>query len=145
MASPRLKLAHIHLKVRDLERSVAFYTTFLGLRITERVGKAYAFLSTGDAHHEVALQQVGAGAPTPPAYAVGLYHAAFEVPDRESLVRVYDTLREAGVAVLPSDHLVSWAIYFNDPDGNGLEVFWDTRRQPTGRATWNGENRPLRL
>lgn len=145
MAAPSLKLAHIHLKVRDLERAVAFYTVLLGFKVSERVGKSYAFLSMSDAHHDVALQQVGAGAPAPPSHGVGLYHAAFEVPDRESLVRLYDKLREAGVSVVPSDHLVSWAIYFNDPDGNGLEVFWDTRDQPTGRSSWNGENRPLRL
>jgi len=137
------KIGHAHLKVRDLDRSVAFYTRFLALRETERVGNIYAFLAGGAYHHEIALQRVGPDAPSPPARGTGLYHVAFEVPDRRSFAEAYRALTEEGIAVAPVDHYISWALYFDDPDGNGLEIYWDTRREPGGRQLWRGENAPL--
>jgi catechol 2,3-dioxygenase len=137
------RIGHAHLKVRDLERSIAFYTDFLALRLTERVGDSYAFLTSGDTHHEIALQNVGPDAPQPPAAGTGLYHVAFEVASRAAFAAVYRALTEAGVSVATVDHLISWAMYFDDPDGNGLEVYWDTRREPGGRELWRGENRSL--
>ncbi len=118
----KTKLGHAHLKVRDLDRAIDFYTRFLGLRLVERVGNAYAFLTGGDVHHEIALQNVGTNAPEPPAHGTGLYHVAFEVPDRTSFARTYQALVDAGVPVATVDHLISWAMYFDDPDGNGLEI-----------------------
>src|SRR5260370_7230675 len=78
------KIGHAHLKVRDLGRSVAFYSRYLALHETERVGDAFAFLTGGAFHHEIALQRVGMGAPQPPANATGPSHVPFEVPDRRS-------------------------------------------------------------
>jgi catechol 2,3-dioxygenase len=137
------KIGHAHLKVRDLDRSIAFYTRFLGLHETERLGNAYAFLTGGAFHHEIALQNVGAAAPQPPARGTGLYHVAFEVPDKRSFAEAYRALTRAGVSVAAVDHFISWAMYFDDPDGNGLEIYWDTRTEPNGRQLWRGENAPL--
>lgn len=142
-ANYHTKLGHAHLKVRDLVRSVAFYTRFLELHVTEQVGNHYVFLTGGSVHHEIALQRVGEGALSPPAHATGLYHVAFEVPDKRSFALAYTALIEAGISVAAVDHYISWAMYFDDPDGNGLEIYWDTRHEPTGRALWAGENAPL--
>jgi catechol 2,3-dioxygenase len=137
------KLGHAHLKVRDLDCATAFYIRFLGLRVVERVGERYVFLSRSDVHHEIALQNVGPQAPQPPMHGTGLYHVAFEVPDRRSFAAAYRHLTEAGVEVALVDHLISWAMYFTDPDGNGLEIYWDTRREPCGQVLWRGRNVPL--
>ncbi len=139
----RTTLGHAHLKVRDLQRAVDFYTRFFNLKVTEMLPGHFAFLSGRAVHHEIALQQVGAQAPSPPPYGTGLYHIAFEVPDKKSFALAYKNLTDAGILVAPVDHLISWAIYFDDPDGNGLEIYVDTRREPTGRELWHGENKPL--
>lgn len=143
MANYKTKIGHAHLKVRDLDRSIAFYTRFFDLKLVERVGDHYAFLSGGDRqgrHHEIALQGVGSNAPSPERHGIGLYHVAFEVPDRRSFALAYKALVDAGVAVGPVDHLISWAMYFDDPDGNGLEIYWDTRDEPGGEKLWRGVN-----
>ncbi len=137
------KIGHAHLKVRDLQRSIDFYTRFLGLHVTEQVEDAYAFLTGGTFHHEIALQNVGANAPHPPAHGTGLYHVAFEVPDKRSFAAAYRALTDAGITVATVDHYISWAMYFDDPDGNGLEIYWDTRSESGGRQLWRGENAPL--
>jgi catechol 2,3-dioxygenase len=139
----QLKIGHAHLKVRELDRSIAFYQQHLGLRLIERVGDHYAFLSGGAFHHEIALQHVGMNAPQPPAHGTGLYHVAFEAPDRRAFAAVYRDLRQSDVAVALVDHYISWAMYFDDPDGNGLEIYWDTRGEPNGRPLWAGDNAPL--
>lgn len=131
------------MKVRNLERAIDFYTRFLGMHETERVGSQYAFLTSGPFHHEMALQQMGEDAPQPPAHGTGLYHVAFEVPDRRSFAAAYRALVEGGIAVAPVDHYISWAMYFDDPDGNGLEIYCDSRNMPDGRPLWRGENAPL--
>ncbi len=138
-----MKIGHVHLKIRNLEQSVAFYQKYLGLKLTERLGDALAFLSAGEMHHELALQAVGNGATAPRRQDVGLYHVAFEVPDQGSLTTVYQRLKAAGVAVYPVDHRISWALYFSDPDGNGIEVYWDTRGTKQGVDIWQGIDRPL--
>ncbi len=137
------KIGHAHLKVRDLDTAIRFYTTHFSLHVTERVGNAYAFLTGGSFHHEIALQDVGPNAPTPSARSTGLYHVAFEVPDKRSFAEAYQKLSEAGIAVAPVDHYISWAMYFDDPDGNGLEIYWDTRNEVGGRPLWHGDNAPL--
>lgn len=138
------KIGHAHLKVRDLDRAVAFYTRFLGLRVVERVGDHFAFLSGGTFHHEIALQNVGLDAPQPSPYSTGLYHVAFEVPDQRALALAYQALTEAGIPVAAVDHYaISWALYFQDPDGNGLEIYWDTRHLHDGPPLWQGRNLPL--
>lgn len=144
-ASPyHTKIGHAHLKVRDLNRSIEFYTHFFDLKVVEQIGDKFAFLSGGSFHHEIALQALGPNAPQPPPYGIGLYHIAFEVPDQRSFALAYQSLTEAGVSVGPVDHLISWAMYFQDPDGNGLEIYWDTRREPHGQPLWHGQNLPLR-
>jgi catechol 2,3-dioxygenase len=137
------RIGHAHLKVRDLDCSIAFYTRFLNLHETERVGTHYAFLTGSDLHHEIALQYVGQDAPHPPEHGTGLYHVAFEVPSARDFAAAYQALTEAGVSVAPVDHLISWALYLEDPDGNGLEIYWDTRQRPGGAALWRGINQPL--
>jgi catechol 2,3-dioxygenase len=133
-------LGHVHLKVRDLDRAVAFYRDVLELAVTERHG-GFAFLSYGDHHHDLALQAVGAGA-TNPGPGVGLYHSAWEVPDEAGLHRTYERLREREVAVSPIDHGISLALYFDDPAGNGVEAYLDTRAARDMEA-WNGRNEPF--
>lgn len=140
MTTYTTKIGHAHLKVRDLQRAIEFYQRFLSMNLVEQVGNQYAFLSTGEFHHDIALQQVGAQAPSNPPYSVGLYHIAFEVPDKISFAKAYAALIEAGVAVAPVDHLISWAMYFDDPDGNGLEIYWDTRAIEGGEPLWRGRN-----
>ena len=137
------RIGHVHLKVRDLDRAIEFYTRHFNLSVVERIGPYYAFLSGGEMHHEVALQNVGPQAPSAEARGVGLYHVAFEVPDARSFALAYRQLREDGVAVSLVDHVISWAMYFDDPDGNGLEIYWDTRQEPHGKPTWQGHNAPL--
>ncbi|GAC1350279.1 MAG: VOC family protein [Ktedonobacteraceae bacterium] len=137
------EIGHAHLKVRNLERSIDFYTRFLNLHETERVDNAYAFLTAGTFHHDIALQRVEPDAPQPPLHATGLYHVAFEVPDRRSFAEAYRTLTEAGVPVATVDHFISWAMYFDDPDGNGLEIYCDSRHMPAGRQLWHGQNASL--
>jgi catechol 2,3-dioxygenase len=105
--------------VRDLDRSVAFYTRFLGLHETERVGDVYAFLTGGAFHHELALQRVGPIAPQPPAHGVGLHHVAFEVPDHRAFAEACRALTEASIPVATVDHFISWALYFDDPTATG--------------------------
>jgi len=139
-----MKIGHVHLKIRDLEKSVNFYRDYLGLQVTEQLGDHFAFLSAGEMHHELALQEVGMGAAAPQRNDVGMYHVAFEVPDRESFVKTYQKLKKGGVAVYPVDHRISWALYFSDPDNNGLEVYWDTRGTEHGTDIWKGIDRPLR-
>jgi len=131
-------LGHVHLKVRDLERALSFYRAVFGLDVTERHGR-YAFLSWGEHHHDVALQAVGADAPGPGA-GVGLYHAAVEVDSLDRLKSVYERLQERDVDAAPVDHGISKALYFSDPDGNGLELYVDTRDE-RDESEWSGQNR----
>src|SRR5258707_3268377 len=117
------KIGHAHLKVRDLQRSVDFYTRFLGLHVTEQVDNAYVFLTGGALHHEIALQNVGSNAPHPPAHGTGLYHVAFEVPDKRSFVGAYRTLTAARISEATVDQYISWAIYFDDPHGTVTDIY----------------------
>src|SRR5579883_541168 len=94
-------ISHAHLKVRDLDRAVDFYTRFFNLKVVERVQNHYAFLTGSGVHHEIALQSVGPRAPQPHPLGTGLYHIAFEVPDKASLARSYQTLTEAGIKIAP--------------------------------------------
>lgn len=138
-----MRIGHVHLKIRDLQKSVNFYRDYLALQVTEQLGEHFVFMSAGEMHHELALQEVGKDAATPQRYDVGMYHVAFEVPDRKSFVETYHKLKKGGVAVYPVDHRISWALYFSDPDNNGLEVYWDTRETEHGTDLWEGVDRPL--
>jgi catechol 2,3-dioxygenase len=132
-------LGHVHLKVRTLDRAVEFYSDVLGLSVSDRHAN-FAFLSYGDHHHDLALQALGeAAAPGEGKGEIGLYHSAWEVPDREQLRRAHETLLARDVSVTPVDHGISLALYFDDPDGNGVEVYLDTR-EARDQAQWAGRN-----
>ena len=121
-------IGHVVLKVRDRERSARFYRDVLGLREVARLGDRMVFFTTGRGnHHDLAVLEVGEGAPDPARDAVGLYHVALKVGDRlEDLRAVKAHLDRHGVTPLRlTNHRVSQSIYLNDPDGNGLELYVD--------------------
>jgi catechol 2,3-dioxygenase len=120
-------LGHAVLRVRDLERSLAFYRDTLGLREVARYGGRMVFLSCGGNHHDLALQEIGRRAPDPNPAAVGLYHLAFKVGDGlQELVEMKARLEAAGVRILgASDHRVSKSLYVLDPDGIEIELYVD--------------------
>ena len=138
-----VKLGHVHLKVRDLDAAVEFYVALLGMRVTEREGGRFAFLASSDAHHDLALQALGAGAPGPSFHAVGLSHVAFELPDRAAFAATWLRLREMRREASAADHRIAWAIYCADPDGNGVELYVDTRADVGGASLWRGASVPL--
>ena len=138
-----MKIGHVHLKIRDLQESVDFYQKYLGMKVTEQISRTFVFMTAGEMHHELALQEVGRTAVSPRRHDVGLYHVAFEVPDQKAFNETYQKLKEGGVNVYPVDHRISWALYFSDPDGNGIEVYWDTRDTEHGTDIWEGVDRPL--
>ncbi|MBL1150972.1 MAG: glyoxalase [Armatimonadetes bacterium] len=120
-------IGHVHLKVSDLERAVAFYRDVLGMEVQQRYGAAAAFLSWGGYHHHLGLNvwESRGGSP-PPRNSTGLYHAAILYPDRASLARAVKRVIESGTPILgAADHGVSEAVYLSDPDGNGLELYRD--------------------
>lgn len=138
-----MKIGHVHLKVRQLDRAVEFYTHILGFNVTERLGSHYAFLTGGEAHHELALQALGPGAVSPQSHAVGLYHSAFVVADTAEFAAAWDRLEKARLDIAPVDHGISWALYFSDLDGNGLEIYLDRRSSNHGQPAWHGASREL--
>jgi catechol 2,3-dioxygenase len=129
-----LKLGHVHIKVRDLDRSIEFYQSLIGLSVTERVA-SLAFLSDGQAHHTLALQALGSAAESPSMNQVGLYHVAFEVETDEEFQQAV-ALARSFTHVATVDHGISWAAYLNDPDGNGVEIYVDRRSKADGRPLW---------
>jgi catechol 2,3-dioxygenase len=133
---PRTEIGHVHLKVADLDRAVAFYSGVLGFEVTQRMGRSAAFLSAGGYHHHIGLNTWESEHGGPPAPGTtGLYHFAIRYPDRASLGDALRRLREAQVPLEgASDHGVSEALYLRDPDGNGVELYWDRPR-----AAWPRE------
>jgi len=126
IAHPQTRIGHVHLKVADLPRALAFWRDVLGLTVMlERPGAA--FLSAGGYHHHIALNTwESAGGMSPPAHHTGLYHVALLYPDRAALAVVLKRLMEHGIALEgASDHGVSEALYLRDPDGNGVELYRD--------------------
>jgi len=138
-----MKIGHVHLKVRHIGRSEDFYLNVLGAQRTEDLGEQYSFLSMGEAHHEIALQQIGDSAGSPSSGSVGLYHTAFQVADGAELLRAIERLEERRIDYALVDHGISWAVYTADPDGNGVELFLDRRGAPSGRKLWAGLSRTL--
>jgi len=122
-----MDVGHVHLRVSDLERSVAFYRDVLGLDVQARFESGAAFLGAGGYHHHLGLNTWDSlGATPPPRGHTGLYHVAFRFPDRAALAQAVRRVLAAGVAILgKADHGVSEAVYFNDPDGNGIELYRD--------------------
>ncbi len=123
----RLSIGHVHLKVADLERATAFYEGALGLAVTQRYGTQAVFLSAGGYHHHVGLNTWESRGGRPPAPGTtGLYHVAFLYPTQSDLARAIRRAVGFGVRLEgAADHGVSLAVYFSDPDGNGIELYWD--------------------
>jgi catechol 2,3-dioxygenase len=121
-----------------MDRAISFYTRFLKMRLVERVGSEYAFLSGSDSYHEVALQRVAADAPPPSTEATGVDHVAFELANEREFARAYQALLQVGATPRTADNGISWAMYFQDADGNPLEFFCDRRRSKGGRKRWEG-------
>ncbi len=133
-------IGHVHLKVADIERSLAFYRGVLGFELTTRFGAQAAFLSAGGYHHHIGLNtwESRDGSPPPPGHS-GLYHAAIRYPTRRDLALALRRVLEAGIQLHgAADHGVSEAIYLADPDQNGLELYWDRPREQWPRDA-NGE------
>jgi catechol 2,3-dioxygenase len=124
---PDAVVGHVHLKVSDLERAIGFYRDVLGFEVTQRMGERAAFLGAGGYHHHIG--------PAPPPGTTGLYHVAFRYPDRAALAIALRRLIGHGVALDgAADHGVSEALYLRDPDGNGVELYWDRPRNAWPRG-----------
>ena len=124
-------IGHVHLKVADIERSLAFYCGLLGFELTMRYGTGAAFISAGGYHHHIGLN-TWYSKDLPPASprSVGLFHTAIVYPTRRDLAVILDRLNTAGQAFTgAADHGVSEALYLDDPDGNGVELYWDRPRE----------------
>src|SRR4029450_11149544 len=132
---PRTDIGHVHLKVSDLDRAIAFYRDVLGFELQQRMGDEAAFLSAGGYHHHIGLNtwQSKGGSP-PPRGTAGLFHFAIRYPDRQALANALKRVLDAGIPIGASDHGVSEAIYFDDPDGNGIEIYRDRPREEWPRA-----------
>ena len=147
---PETRIGHAHLKVADLDRALGFYQGVLGFELMQRYGDQAAFLSAGGYHHHLGLNtwESRGGTPPPPGHT-GLYHVAILYPNRKELARALRRLLDHGVPIGgASDHGVSEAIYLDDPDGNGLELYADRPRERWPRRP-DGElamvTRPLDL
>ncbi|MDD3459214.1 MAG: VOC family protein [Weeksellaceae bacterium] len=125
------RIGHVHLKVSDLNRSLAFYSDLLGFELTTMYGDQAAFISAGGYHHHIGLNTWHSkDAPPAPKNSVGLYHTAIVYPTRKDLAEIFERLRKANYPLTgASDHGVSEAIYLNDPDGNGVELYWDKPKE----------------
>lgn len=124
---PAVRVGHVHLKVSDLDRAIAFYRDVLGFELQLRYGPSAAFLSAGGYHHHVGLNVWDSkGGTPPPSGHTGLYHVAFLYPDRASLGTAIARVLAAGIPLDgAADHAVSEAVYLHDPDNNGIELYRD--------------------
>jgi catechol 2,3-dioxygenase len=124
------RIGHVHLKVSDIEKALAFYHGILGFEIMQRYGPSAVFVSAGGYHHHIGLNTwYSKHAPPAPQRACGLFHTAIVYPTRKDLAVVLKRLMDAGYPLTgASDHGVSEALYLDDPDGNGVELYWDRPR-----------------
>lgn len=125
------RIGHVHLKVSDLKRALDFYHDLLGFEITMTYGDQAAFISAGGYHHHIGLNTWHSkGYPPASPKGVGLYHTAILYPTRKDLAMILNRLKDANYPLTgASDHGVSEAIYLNDPDGNGVELYWDKPKE----------------
>ena len=133
---PGVRIGHVHLKVADLERSLAFYCGVLGFELMQRSGEQAAFISAGGYHHHIGLNTwESIGGPPSPLNCTGLFHLAILYPTRAALA---DALRRLTAANIPldgaTDHGVSEALYLRDPDENGIELYWDRPKESWPRG-----------
>jgi catechol 2,3-dioxygenase len=124
---PRTTIGHVHLKVADIDRALDFWSGILGFELTQRYGSEAAFVSAGGYHHHIGLNTwMSKGGSPPPRGTTGLFHAAILYPTRAALADALKRLLDAGYPLEgASDHGVSEALYLSDPDGNGVELYWD--------------------
>ncbi len=127
---PQTRIGHVHLKVSDLDRALDFYVGLLGFEITTRIGQQAAFISAGGYHHHLGLNTwYSRGAEPAPKRSTGLFHTAILYPTRRDLALIAKQLMEAKYPLTgAADHGVSEAIYLDDPDQNGVELYWDRPR-----------------
>ena len=128
---PNVHIGHVHLKVANLQRALDFYCGVLGFELTQRYGEEAAFVSAGGYHHHIGLNtwESRDGSP-PPKGATGLYHFAILYPTRAALADALRRLMQANISLEgASDHGVSEALYLSDPDGNGIELYWDRPKE----------------
>ncbi|HYG04072.1 MAG TPA: VOC family protein [Chryseosolibacter sp.] len=125
------RIGHVHLKVSNLERALSFYCDLLGFELTTTYGDQAAFISAGGYHHHIGLNTWHSKNSLPAARnSVGLFHTAILYPTRKDLARILHRLRENQYPLTgASDHGVSEALYLNDPDENGVELYWDRPRE----------------
>jgi catechol 2,3-dioxygenase len=126
-----VKIGHVHLKVANIDRSLDFYCGVLGFELKQRVGNQVAFIAAGDYHHHIGLNtwESGGGMP-PPAGTTGLYHLAILYPERKELADAFMRLQKNNLPLNgASDHGVSEALYLDDPDKNGIELYWDKPKE----------------
>lgn len=128
---PDVRIGHVHLKVSDLNRALAFYSGVLGFHLTQRLGSQAAFVSAGGYHHHIGLNTwESSGGSPPPHGSTGLYHLAILYPTQAELADALRRVLAAGIELEgASDHGVSEALYLRDPDGNGIELYWDRPRE----------------
>jgi catechol 2,3-dioxygenase len=128
---PQTRIGHVHLKVSDLEKSLEFYCGLLGFEVMLRYGSEAAFISAGGYHHHIGLNIWSSkGQPPAPVSSPGLFHTAILYPERRDLAVALRRLMDAGYPMTgASDHGVSGAIYLDDPDRNGVELYWDRPRE----------------
>ena len=121
------KIGHVHLKVANIDRSLKFYCHVLGFSVKERIGDQVAFIAAGNYHHHIGLNTWESKNGSPPALGTtGLYHTAIVYPTRKDLAQIYKRLNEHNISLTgAADHGVSEALYLNDPDQNGVELYWD--------------------
>ncbi len=124
-------IGHVHLKVSDINKALAFYKDLLGFEIMARYGESAVFISAGGYHHHIGLNTwYSKNGPQPASNAVGLFHTAIVYPTRKDLAIALQRLIDAKYPITgASDHGVSEAIYLNDPDGNGVELYWDRPKE----------------
>jgi catechol 2,3-dioxygenase len=127
---PQTRIGHVHLKVSDLDRALKFYHDLLGFELITMYGEQAAFISAGGYHHHIGLNTwQSKGAPPASPQGVGLFHTAILYPKRKDLATILDRLRQHRYPLTgASDHGVSEALYLDDPDGNGVELYWDKPR-----------------
>jgi catechol 2,3-dioxygenase len=125
------RIGHVHLKVADLRRALDFYKGILGFSLVTMYGQDAAFIAAGDYHHHIGLNTwYSKDGPPAPVHSAGLFHTAILYPTRKDLAQVYRRLLEAGYPLTgASDHGVSQALYLDDPDHNGVELYWDRPRE----------------
>jgi len=136
----KVRIGHVHLKVADLERAIGFYRDVLGFELTQRFGRQAAFVSAGGYHHHIGLNTWESAGGSPPLPGMtGLYHVAIVYPTRALLADALHRVLAAGIELDgASDHGVSEALYLRDPDGNGVELYWDRPQEQWPRTPDGG-------